>query len=474
MDANGNVSARDGDATTWTSYNYLSTTYAGGGESVSFYYGPNRQRFKTVYIGSVGTETTYHVGKLLEKVINGSTTDYRHYIFAGKELVAISSRMNSGTNTLRYALEDHQSSFASILTSTGTIDVNESFTAYGLRRSGNTWSGAPTGGDETAINNVSRWGYTGQTVLGVSMGLNHMNGRVEDSIIGRFLSPDPNVPDPGNTQSWNRYTYVNNNPVTMVDPSGFIPGGDCSRPGYCPGDIDHAGSGGVGSLNDGSSGGFSGTATDVDDELFGPSDTGALTAWFNAAASAITATNSWGGASGNAEAVGGTSGGATVASQSSGAAQGQTYVCGTCAPAQDQTVVNNWLTGNYGADPQTGQTISGNGSGSIVEGIAAIVGGTGISMDAINMVSDTDIMKAGTELFSRVGTFASVGLDVYQAVNSTSNLDTVFHSVDAIVDVGVSRLGYVGFGISVLWTLDGGAKGIYQTPNPNPSYVFPY
>jgi RHS repeat-associated protein len=212
---------------------------------VSFSYGPNRQRWKTAYIGSIGTETTYHVGKLLEKVINGSTTDYRHYIFAGKELVGIYSRMNSGTNTLRYALEDHQSSFASILTSAGTTEVNESFTAYGLRRSGSTWSGAPTGGDETAINNVSRWGYTGHTALGVTMGLNHMNGRVEDSIIGRFLSPDPNVPDPGNTQSWNRYSYVNNNPLTMMDPSGFwqvqhftlADGGDIGPPGISIGTL---------------------------------------------------------------------------------------------------------------------------------------------------------------------------------------------------------------------------------------------
>jgi hypothetical protein len=53
------------------------------------------------------------------------------------------------------------------------------------------------------------------------MYLNHLNGRVEDAVIGRFLSPDPNIPDPGNTQSWNRYSYVNNNPLSYVDPSGF-------------------------------------------------------------------------------------------------------------------------------------------------------------------------------------------------------------------------------------------------------------
>ena len=48
-----------------------------------------------------------------------------------------------------------------------------------------------------------------------------MNGRVEDSIIGRMLSADPNIPDPTNAQSYNRYSYVNNNPLTFSDPNGF-------------------------------------------------------------------------------------------------------------------------------------------------------------------------------------------------------------------------------------------------------------
>jgi len=70
------------------------------------------------------------------------------------------------------------------------------------------------------MNGVTRAGYTFQTVLG-SMGLNHMNGRIEDSVTGRFLSPDPRGTMPGNTQSWNRYSYVLNNPLTLTDPTGF-------------------------------------------------------------------------------------------------------------------------------------------------------------------------------------------------------------------------------------------------------------
>jgi hypothetical protein len=40
-------------------------------------------------------------------------------------------------------------------------------------------------------------------------------------VIGRFLSPDPTIPDPAFTQSYNRYSYVNNNPLSFTDPSGF-------------------------------------------------------------------------------------------------------------------------------------------------------------------------------------------------------------------------------------------------------------
>ncbi len=39
-------------------------------------------------------------------------------------------------------------------------------------------------------------------------------------MLGRFTQPDPVVPEPGDPQSWNRYSYVRNNPVNRVDPTG--------------------------------------------------------------------------------------------------------------------------------------------------------------------------------------------------------------------------------------------------------------
>jgi len=128
---------------------------------------------------------------------------------------------SSAGNTFSYVLSDHQGSNSDLTNSSGTSIVNESFTPFGQRRNPTTWSGAASNSDLTTAAGITRQGYTFQTQLGLWMGMNHMNGRVEDAITGRMLSADPHVPDRTNPQSYNRYTYVNNNPLTATDPSGF-------------------------------------------------------------------------------------------------------------------------------------------------------------------------------------------------------------------------------------------------------------
>ncbi|WP_404424970.1 RHS repeat domain-containing protein [Nibricoccus sp. IMCC34717] len=48
-----------------------------------------------------------------------------------------------------------------------------------------------------------------------------MNGRIYDPMLGRMLSADVVVQFPGSLQSYNRYSYVQNNPLKYTDPSGF-------------------------------------------------------------------------------------------------------------------------------------------------------------------------------------------------------------------------------------------------------------
>jgi RHS repeat-associated protein len=146
------------------------------------------------------------------------------------------SRSTSGTNVMNYVLEDHQGGASVLALNTGspTTATYESFTSFGQLRDSLTWSGNPTGPELAALSGVTRQGYTFQTWLGQSMGLNHMNGRVEDAILGRMISPDPHITDPSNAQSYNRYSYVNNNPLTLIDPTGFDDK-ECPSDGTCTG-----------------------------------------------------------------------------------------------------------------------------------------------------------------------------------------------------------------------------------------------
>jgi len=79
-------------------------------------------------------------------------------------------------------------------------------------------SSANTTFDNTSLLNR---GYTGhEHFFGIA--LIHMNGRMYDAKLGRFLSPDNFVHNPYNTQNFNRYGYVLNNPLMYSDPSGEI------------------------------------------------------------------------------------------------------------------------------------------------------------------------------------------------------------------------------------------------------------
>ncbi len=63
-------------------------------------------------------------------------------------------------------------------------------------------------------------GFTGHEHL-AELGLVHMNGRIYDPHLGRFLQADPIIQAPQNAQSHNRYAYVMNSPLSYSDPSGF-------------------------------------------------------------------------------------------------------------------------------------------------------------------------------------------------------------------------------------------------------------
>jgi RHS repeat-associated protein len=95
-----------------------------------------------------------------------------------------------------------------------------SFASYGKRRNAAGWTGDLAAGDWTQITATTRRGYTEHEMLD-NLTLEHVNGRAYDPVTGRFMSADPYVTDPMNSQSFNRYSYVLNNPLALTDPSGL-------------------------------------------------------------------------------------------------------------------------------------------------------------------------------------------------------------------------------------------------------------
>jgi RHS repeat-associated protein len=72
--------------------------------------------------------------------------------------------------------------------------------------------------------------FTGQRNE-AGIGLMHYGARFYSPRLGRFVSADSIVPQPGEPQALNRYSYVHNNPVIYTDPSGhYIFEDDPGRP----------------------------------------------------------------------------------------------------------------------------------------------------------------------------------------------------------------------------------------------------
>jgi len=66
---------------------------------------------------------------------------------------------------------------------------------------------------------VTDFGFTGQR-REAGFGLYDYRARYYSPGLGRFVSPDSLVPQPGNPQDLNRYAYVRNSPLVYTDPSG--------------------------------------------------------------------------------------------------------------------------------------------------------------------------------------------------------------------------------------------------------------
>lgn len=207
-DANGNLLTAPGRATPWTWSSFDMPFKATKGTAFSnFVYGPDRERIRQTR----SDNTAIYSAGTMETEVQGSVTAVKTYwpMGLGVEIE------RSGVTNLYWHHKDRLGSVVAITDETGVNKEPMAYDAWGARRNLSTTDTPP--GLDGVIDNK---GFTSHEMLD-QIDLVHMNGRVYDPLLARFTSADPLLQDPTYSQSFNRYSYVWNNPTNLIDPSGF-------------------------------------------------------------------------------------------------------------------------------------------------------------------------------------------------------------------------------------------------------------
>jgi len=152
---------------------------------------------RVLRIGPEGT--TVYIGDYYEQT--GSTV--RKYYYAAGQRMAVR------VGGVVYWLQGDHLGSATLTTDINGNRVGElRYTPYGVTRY--EWGSIPTNRR-----------YTGQPWEGV--GLYDYGARMYSPSLARFVSADTIIPNPGNPQDLNRYTYARNSPLAYVDADGHFP-----------------------------------------------------------------------------------------------------------------------------------------------------------------------------------------------------------------------------------------------------------
>lgn len=185
---------------------------------LEFNYGPDNQlKTTSLKIGnSSALENHFYSGnyELVEYSYLTQSISY-NYLYAPTGLFAVAIQ-GEDYNEIFYIQTDHLGSITGITDNTGTLVQRLSYDPWGRRRNPDKWT------SYTVDQPMFSKGFTGHEHLDL-FGLINMNARLYDPFLGRFLSPDPLVGSPDNSQSFNRYSYCLNNPLSYVDPDGETP-----------------------------------------------------------------------------------------------------------------------------------------------------------------------------------------------------------------------------------------------------------
>lgn len=219
-----------------------------GSPKYTWHYDENRARIRETRVNAQGTRTTWSLhpdsmgGLAFEREEGLGTAQNRHYISAGGGTVAVlvtegalpvvangavpAAAANVAVAKLEYWHKDHLGSLIATTNAVGAVTARYSYDPFGKRRSVNgTYDPfgnivVDWGASASASASGTDRGYTGHEHLD-DVGVIHMNGRIFDPMLARFMQADPLIQSPENLQNYDRYAYCFNAPTTCTDPSGY-------------------------------------------------------------------------------------------------------------------------------------------------------------------------------------------------------------------------------------------------------------
>ncbi|QIY92777.1 hypothetical protein FOB44_17610 [Chryseobacterium gallinarum] len=202
---------------------------------VAFQYGLTNMRQRVTYGGNFGADQEgrftkyYSLEGSFEVVKDNTTGKEKHVIYIGgtpyESNIIYVKNFTESSGSYKFLHKDYLGSILAISDEAGNKLEQRHFDAWGNL----THLQIGNGVIETDVNKIKETISAGSLILDrgytshehfMEVGIIHMNGRLYDPLLRRFLNADENIQDPYNTQNYNKYGYVLNNPLMYNDPSG--------------------------------------------------------------------------------------------------------------------------------------------------------------------------------------------------------------------------------------------------------------
>lgn len=210
-DAAGNMIATPGPSSSQYTYNAENQLTATSGNTYK-YDGDGRRVEKLNSTGQVYKIYWYSTGSdpLDETDASGTATTsaFNEYIFFGGKRIA----KRDSSNNVNYYFGDHLGTARLVASATGAILDDSDY--------------YPFGGERPILSSSSgnNYKFTAKE-RDAESGLDHFGARHYGSTMGRFMQADPFTITPGrivDPQQFNLYSYVRNNPLRHIDPTGML------------------------------------------------------------------------------------------------------------------------------------------------------------------------------------------------------------------------------------------------------------